>query len=217
MGLFHVEHDYLPAYAAFARALKQRNAALKTGEPAAVAAWDEPFVQTAERLDRRRAAFVECLLQHAVVVLDGWQPGFAVSGRYRRGWREGSELQAELARRLELDMRTGFTSVGPHRAEVELLTDSAAPAEKTLSRGQQKLLVIALNLALADRMIAERQRRPVVLIDDLAAELDSANQQKVVAALGARDVQAFIASIADPTALCPPGAPVFHVEHGEIA
>lgn len=215
MGLFHVEHGYLKTYAELNRSLKQRNAALKTGNDAAVAAWDKLFVDAAIAMDTKRQAFIAELMAGADAVIKRWNQGFDIGYRYRRGWRADSALSTELQRKLAHDRVSGFTSVGPQRAEIEVVTGGAL-AEKTLSRGQQKMLVVALNLALIDLIRARKGTRPVVLVDDLAAELDVPNQMRVVHDVRARSVQAFVTSIQDPNELLVDEASVFHVEHGQL-
>jgi DNA replication and repair protein RecF len=215
MGLFHVEHSYLKTYAELNRTLKQRNAALKHGDRGGVMAWDPLFLKAATTLDTHRQLFIADLMHAANTLVTDWRLGFSINHRYRQGWRTGAELAGELARKLDFDLTNGFTSVGPQRAEIEILSDGAS-AEKTLSRGQQKMLVIALNLGIIDLMHQRGRTSPVVLIDDLAAELDRANQQRVLEEIAGRGVQAFVTAIEVPgdKPLIPVG--VFHVEHGRL-
>ena len=68
-GLFHVERDagrnaamegFLPLWRRYARALKQRNALLKSGAaPSQLDAWDHELADTGERLTRHRQAYLE--------------------------------------------------------------------------------------------------------------------------------------------------------------
>lgn len=217
MGMFHVEQDYLSLYAEFSRTLKQRNAALKTGSPDTVLAWNKQFANAGEALHRRREDFVDSLLKAAAHQVTKWELDFDIEYRYRRGWSQDDSLDEELVRKLDLDLRMGFTSVGPHRAEVELLTaDNAALAERTLSRGQQKMLVIALNLAVLDLIGESGRSLPVVLVDDLGAELDDGNRRKVLDAFDKRSVQVFITAISEKGPLSERAQKVFHVEQGGL-
>ena len=215
MGLFHVEHGYLKTYSEFNRTLKQRNAALKNGDREGVIAWGPLFSKAATILDDQRRLFIDDLMQRATELAADWELGFDLSHRYHQGWRAESVLSAELTRKLDFDLGNGFTSVGPQRAEIEILAEGAS-AENTLSRGQQKMLVIALNLALIDLMRERRRIAPVVLIDDLAAELDRDNQERVLGEIARRGVQAFVTAIQLPGDRQPIPARVFHVEHGEL-
>jgi recombinational DNA repair ATPase RecF len=79
------------------------------------------------------------------------------------------------------------------------------------------MLVLALNLALAELQGVRAGRKPVMLIDDLNAELDHENQDKVVAALVGLGVQVFLTSIAEPKeSVQKLAGAMFHVEHGQL-
>ena len=146
-----------------------------------------------------------------------WDPDFSLDYRYKRGWNQEKPLDQELAEKIEVDLRLGYTSRGPHRAELELFADGGS-AEKKLSRGQQKLLVLALNLALIDLMSAHKRRSPVLLIDDLAAELDPGNRQRIMSELERRGGQVFLTKIEEGSLkVKSTEAKTFHVEHGELA
>ena len=219
LALFHVEHRYLAVFGQFQKALRQRNAALKRGDPSQVSVWDKGLVDTGEELTSLRMKVSADLYDRAVECLSGWGIDLGISYRYRRGWRKEMTLTEALSSRMSEDLERGFTGVGPQRADIEILTDNGS-AEKRLSRGQQKMLVIALNLAVSD-LIADSSQgtgKPVWLIDDLAAELDPGNVKKVLSALALRGVQAFIALIEPPTLELVQhlDAKVFHVEHGKI-
>jgi DNA replication and repair protein RecF len=158
------------------------------------------------------------LLTRTAEIIRQWDVGFDVDYRYRRGWGGGEDsLREQLERKTELDLRMGFTTIGPQRAELEVLSHGAL-AEKKLSRGQQKILVVALNLALMDLVIAKTGNAPVLLLDDLGAELDRHNRQRILSEIYRRECQAFVTMI-DSNLLEPPAdeaATMFHVKHGAL-
>src|SRR3546814_13658916 len=82
------------------------------------------------------------------------------------------------------DLQSGFTSIGPHRADWHV-SHGALPNGETLSRGQAKLTALTCVLAQAEHYVERRGEWPVVLLDDLASELDRAHQQRVLARLAA--------------------------------
>jgi len=90
------------------------------------------------------------------------------------------------------------------------------PAERRLSRGQQKLLVYGLMFALARLIVRREGERPVILIDDLPAELDEINRLLVLR----RTIELGMQAIVTATHLGPalPDLPIraFHVEHGRL-
>jgi len=216
MGLFHVEHSYLGVLSEFQRNLRQRNSAIRQGSAENVRIWDKPLAKSAEVLHCHRVRFVEELLTRLLEIRNGWNPDFSLDYRYKPGWNEEKPLEQELAEKIEVDLRMGYTSRGPHRAELELFADGGS-AEKKLSRGQQKLLVLALNLALNDLMSVHKRRSPILLIDDLAAELDPGNRQRIMSELERRGGQVFLTKIEeDSLKVKRTEAKTFHVEHGEL-
>jgi DNA replication and repair protein RecF len=216
MGVFHVEHGYLDVVAEFHRVLRQRNAAIRQGDPAGVRIWNQPFDAAAVVLSDRRRAFVDTLMPLVLARLATWQTDFELNYRFRPGWRGDTPLREQLDSRIESDLRQGFTTIGPQRAELEF-TVANVPAEKCLSRGQQKMLVLALHLALTDRIKAAVGRAPIVLIDDLAAELDRANRQAIIEAFTERPVQVFLTAIeSEALTLLDDAAAMFHVEQGAL-
>lgn len=216
MGVFHVEHAYLPVIGEFQKTLKQRNAALRTGDREAVRVWDEPFCRIAEKVNASRSVFIEQLMGKAQASFAKWDVGYTLSYRYRQGWTVGTELITELRSKIDSDLKMRFTHVGPQRAELLLSADGDI-AEKKLSRGQQKVLVLALNLALIDLVTETRGYSPILLVDDLAAELDGRHRQMMIDELENRRAQVFLTKI-ESKSLPKPEKPslTFHVEHGAL-
>jgi DNA replication and repair protein RecF len=210
-----VEPSYLEVAGAFQRALRQRNAALRLGDRVMVRQWHRPLSVAADRLDRLRAHYAADMLGRAAELLLKWGVDFTIRYRYRRGWPPNQTLEQRLAARLDQDLKLGYTASGPQRADLEFSGDCGL-ADKTLSRGQQKLLVMALNLATMDQIIGRRKTSPVLLIDDLAAELDSVNRARLLDELQARGAQVFLTMIEKTALRAPRSAPVFHVEHGRL-
>src|SRR3546814_19184231 len=96
---------------------------------------------------------------------------------FHPGWRRDELSLADallLAR--DRDLQSGFTSIGPHRADWHV-SHGALPNGETLSRGQAKLTALTFVLAQAEPYVERRGEWPVVLLDDLASELDRAHQQ----------------------------------------
>lgn len=218
MALFHVEPSVFRSVAGkFHRVLKQRNAALRQGEISAIGSWDSTFVENAIEIDRRRVELIDDLMPRVQQQMDLWHTGLAIDFRYRNGWNTNESLLAQLKAKSQRDAQQGFTSVGPHRADLVLQTEPG-PADKTLSRGQQKLLALAMQFSVLDLVIERTARKvvPVLLIDDLAAELDSKNRANIVDAISARGVQVFLTNIDSNALPDVKGQRRFHVEHGEV-
>ena len=87
--------------------------------------------------------------------------------------------------------------VGPGRDDLAIAAQGR-DAASSLSRGQKRRLVLSLILA-AGRMVESRLgRRPVLLFDDLAAELDSEGRRAAGASLLETGWQVFVTGTEDP-------------------
>ena len=214
-GVFHVEPRYRDEWRRYQRALKQRNAALRNADLRLAAACEPEMVHAAAAVDARRHAFLQTLMPAVMAMAADWLPGLRLDWQYRRGWRRDADFAALLASAREREVGQGFSLYGPHRGDLRLTADEVDAASH-LSRGQQKLLVAALRLGLVDYWSSRSAQRPVILIDDLPAELDGAHRQGLVQRLEQGTAQVFVTAI-EPEQL--PGmddARWFHVEQGRV-
>ena len=98
-----------------------------------------------------------------------------------------------------------------------MITINDEPASRRASRGQLKLLGIALLLAQSEAISTTNTKRGIVAIDDLAAELDVDNQYLLAQVLQKTQKQLVITSTRQPLPeFLPPDAHLFHVEQGHI-
>ena len=213
---FHVEHGYLESWRRFRRALKQRNAALRSGAPAAtIRGWTAEFCELAEAIDTGRGMALE-VAQDAIeeAGLDLLQTAIAVE--YRAGWNQDRSLEEVLEAGLERDVSLGSTQAGPHRADLKLIYDERQ-ARKLVSRGQQKLLACALVLAATDTAQTALEKPLLLLMDDPAAELDTNSLARLMRRVAALGCQVIATSLEPDTPIFAESAAMFHVEHGELS
>ena len=219
-GLFHVEPGFLTLWRRYARALRQRNALLKSGSGGQqLDAWDHELAEAGEPLTRHRRNYLEQLQLRLVAVTADLVPALGVSDiEFQSGWRSGEVSLADallLAR--DRDRSLGYTSVGPHRADWRI--DYAGhPNREALSRGQAKLSALSALLAQAEDYAQRRGEWPIVALDDLSSELDRNHQQRVLQRVLGSGAQVFVTGTEPPAGLLGLGVPaaLFHVEQGEL-
>lgn len=219
-GLFHVEPDFLTIWRRYARALKQRNALLKSGvRDNQLDLWDRELADAGEPLTRRRQTYIETLEPRLRAAAAELAPSLGTARlEFQPGWaRETLSLADALLVARDRDLANGYTSVGPHRADWRI-DYSTLPSRETLSRGQAKLTALALLLAQAECHAAVRGEWPVVALDDLASELDRSHQRRVLARLVASGAQVFVTGTEPLPALAEVGGEValFHVEQRRV-
>ncbi len=199
-----------PVYANFwqeySQVLRQRNALLKRihksevrRDSAELALWDAQLAQAGSRIARRRWRAIERLAPLASV----WHQ--LISGRtemleIRYAPNIGAvydlpvrdDLQKvrqafleQIRQKATAELHQGTSLVGPHRDEIELIINGT-PARAYGSQGQQRTLVLALKLAelkLIEEVVGEP---PLLLLDDVLAELDPYRQQQLLSVIQER-------------------------------
>ena len=213
--LFHVEPTFMPVFQRFRRALRQRNAALRSREsPRTVKSWDEELIASGEAVHELRARYVGLLLPTLESFMGRLLP-FRVALEYRSGWTEGRSLEAALGDSFANDVARGFTQVGPQRADLAFTLDGVE-ARTRLSRGEAKLFVAGIILAQAAHFIEAMGQQPVVLVDEVTSELDREGRHRVFSVLASLGAQTFVTTVSRELVedeAWPPDA-VFHVEQG---
>lgn len=216
-GVFHVERAPFSLWSEWQRVLRQRNEALRVRDLHQLEAFDALLGAAGQRLDLFRARFAERWLARSTRVLS-WLSAEVqgVSMEYRRGWgrAHGSLVEGLLASR-ERDLMQGFTSLGPHRADVSLRIEGVE-AREYLSRGQSKILALSLLIGLSDMYGEVHGSFPLLLLDDLCSELDAPRAGAVLGYLRERSVQAIVTGVERPPWAQHPGDGLFHVEQGKI-
>jgi DNA replication and repair protein RecF len=211
-GVFHVEPAYLDAWRRYARALRQRIAALRAGAHSVLSGLESVLAPAGEAMTGMRKAYVSEVADHLAVLAPELSPNLGdVSISYQQGWASGSLAEA-LTEHRDRDRERGSTQFGPHRADL-VVRVAAHSVRDSASRGEQKILATARVLAQGRRQ-CETGRKPVLLLDDLASEFDRAHFAAALEAGRALGVQMWISGV-EPV---DPGVPcaTFHVEHGQV-
>jgi DNA replication and repair protein RecF len=143
--------------------------------------------------------------------VDGWIATMAALDAEDR-------LRAELAANRLRDGEAGTTSMGPHRSDLAVRhLDLDLPAAEG-STGQQKALLVSIALAHARLVTLSRGRPPLLLLDEIAAHLDSERRAALFEEVVALGVQSWMtgtdAELFRPLA---GRAQVLHVAEGAVA
>ena len=178
-----VDARYRPALRAYERALRSRNALLKSPQPRTreLAAYTEPLVRAGRLLLEMRATLVQRLAPFA----DASQSAISCAREslalaYAPGCEK--DFAAHLARTRAEEERLRLTTVGPHRDDLDLRVQ-AMPAAQFASEGQQRTIALALKLAQAQVLNENSPSAPLLLIDDIFGELDIARRNAFLAHL----------------------------------
>jgi len=186
---------YSTVVSRFSRSLLQRNELLKQREAMSdddwqnhLFAWDVKFAELSSSIIKARTNFILHANDHLPRIYSQLAGSdHAVSARYLTPFDTVDEtLQQKLLRRLEAtrdsDSARGFTSVGPHRDDIELSLDSH-PAAESASRGEMRTIMLAFKLLEVELQEHHSGQKPLILLDDVFSELDSNREQALIRTL----------------------------------
>ena len=180
----------------YERALKQRNTLLK--EPAVsrddVFVWDVAIAEYGAEIISHRISICERINQElertyrSIANVDD-----EVSLHYSHTMIDSinQKLLNELHYSFDRDRQLGYTSVGPHRHDLKFMFNNS-PALAVASRGEVRSIILALKFIEVDVTTESTGEEPVILLDDVFAELDEVRQMRL--AEKCRDNQMFITS-----------------------
>jgi DNA replication and repair protein RecF len=150
--------------------------------------------------------------------LEDQPPGpFARGSIVLTGWNTPDDFARDLMNNRALDAAAGRTLKGPHRCDLSVThLDKAQPAAQC-STGEQKALLLTLILSHADMVADQASRRPILLLDEVAAHLDPLRRHALFERLENAGGQVWMTGT-EPSlfAETPPSATHFLVEDGHI-
>lgn len=216
--LFHVEPGFLHSWQRYRHALKQRNRLLKQGATAAeFRPWEIELGAHGTAIDRQRRWACSLVGELCRRTAGLFLPELGeLTLAYVPGWSGEGELASELVAVRARDLARGMTTVGPHRADLSLRFE-LAPDQSQLSRGQSKLAALALVMGQAEALSEQRGEWPILLMDDLASELDRPHFERTLQRLRSIPTQClFTTTLSDVVSLSSAEDRLFHVEHGKL-
>ncbi|MFN7172343.1 MAG: DNA replication/repair protein RecF [Fimbriimonadaceae bacterium] len=206
----------------YEKALRQRNALLKkldpkgSWDPNEFSVWESMLASSGTKIRFMRESIVEQLESAAIegtrVLSSGERLGL------RPVQKDQSQTEDELALLLEntreQDFYRGFTGVGPHRDDLEIMLEDQ-PARHYGSQGQQRTIVLSMKFA-SMKVLADTLRRKVLLLlDDMLSDLDSKRREQLVTLLDEHSGQAILTCTEVPE--LPLSGKILKVEHGRVS
>jgi DNA replication and repair protein RecF len=195
---------YAGVRADYDRVVKQRNALLRTAyltrkvggnrgqDLSTLTVWDTHLVKHGAELLAGRLDLVAALGPHVAKAYDAVAAGkgaAAITYQSRLGDRLVPDraaleeaLTASLAERRTAEIERGTTLVGPHRDDLAL-TLGELPVKGYASHGESWSVALALRLAAYDLLRADGIE-PVLILDDVFAELDTGRRQRLAELVG---------------------------------
>ncbi|MBX9254496.1 DNA replication/repair protein RecF [Desmonostoc muscorum CCALA 125] len=197
--LIQLEPVYAYILQQYNHVLRQRNAFLKNNLEklhtkslqSELALWDAQLAIAGTRVIRRRDRAIQRLADIATawhtsisgsteILQIKYAPNIPLEDNQPEQVQQA--FLAKIQQRSVAELHQGTTLVGPHRDEVEL-TINQTPARQYGSQGQQRTLVLALKLAELQLIEEVVKEPPLLLLDDVLAELDLSRQNQLLDAI----------------------------------
>lgn len=215
---FYVFPDFLLKWKKYQHILKQRNICLKSPKHLySLDKWTEELVQIQPDLIKYRSDVIKLLQPILKEISKNLLNGLNIELDLKTGFPKEVNLDAQslldyYKQKQDYEIKVKRTTAGSHRADFNILMNST-PAVESASRGQLKLLAICLLLAQSKSISTTSTGNGILLIDDLAAELDSTNKRLLVQYLSKLNMQLIITST-NIIEIADINSKVFHVKHG---
>ncbi|MFA4840152.1 MAG: DNA replication/repair protein RecF [Agrococcus sp.] len=188
------------------RVLKQRNSLLKSARAArlrpddltTLEVWDGRLIDLGLEVMRTRRALVADLAPHVdaayrLVAGDEHEARIALVTNVPD---DADAFRALLAERRRGELDRGVSLVGPHRDDVELHLNDLL-ARHYASHGESWSFALALKLASAELLRDGSGGDPVMILDDVFAELDAGRRQRLAEAAAGFEQVLITAAVED--------------------
>lgn len=173
-------------------AMRQRNRLLSgegPPEPEWLSALETQMAEHGAAIAAARSTLVSALEVRLAAQEEG---PFARAGLMLAGWEDAGNLAAELASGRSRDAAAGRALSGPHRSDLAVTHVGRGQAAARCSTGEQKALLLGIVLAHADLVAEKVNRRPILLLDEIAAHLDPRRREALFDRLAAGGGQVWL-------------------------
>ncbi|MBK9283116.1 MAG: DNA replication/repair protein RecF [Sphingobacteriaceae bacterium] len=176
---------YLDKLVAYQQVIRQRNALLKqfaesrTFDSETIDIWDEQLVLHGKIICEIRQEF----LKQFIPIFNKYYAFISSSveavGLAYQSSIGSKDYKAALMANLAKDRALTYTSIGPHKDDLEFIL-SGNSLKKFASQGQQKSYVLALKLAQYEFIKDKKNTTPLLLLDDVYDKLDKNRFTKLI-------------------------------------
>jgi len=215
---FYLYPDFHALWKNYRHILKQRNLCLKEAKHNyALPKWTDELIHLQPSITNFREKAITKLRKELICISKELLGDDKVELVFNNGFPAEIELDSESLKKFylkkeEYDFKLKRTTSGVHRADIKILLDGK-PAIQSASRGQLKILAITLQLAQSITINKGKEEKGIIVIDDLAAELDNDNKNKLISYLSTLNQQLIITTTKKIDISNIPNK-LFHVKHG---
>ncbi len=204
-GVFHVKPDFLSDFKKYHKALKSINRLLTQQKDQELDYWFLEIAQLSKNISQARKDYIDQLKKtNSTELMTDLSNLFEsiefFDYQFKSGWPKEVDafnvdsIYQYLLKSKSFMFKAKYLNYGPHKASIQFYLDKQE--EFLLSRGEQKTLSIVFWLTQVS-MLVNNNIHPVVLIDDISSELDSAKIQTILYFLQRLNIQIFMTDIGE--------------------
>ncbi len=214
--LFQAEPGYPRWFREYRRAIQSRNELLrKNGTEPEIRAYDRVLAAAGAKMSAGRVRLSTLLARAAVEILEGLKIEPFQMRLKANVEPEEKALFAALKQSLAGDRRRGRTSVGPHTDDLELHRPTGM-AKVVASRGEARAVTVSLRLAERKVITSCSRAIPMLLLDDVWAELDQERAERVLEMVAAEPGQVVVTGTGGSEPRAVSGWQRFEVIQGQV-
>lgn len=181
---------YSEALSRYVRSWQSRNRLLKKAQESGLAAallsrdqefqsWNEIFIASGLALDELRFLAWEHFSSFMKESFESLELGLVKEFQINWGRDPSKHFAQQLSEGLVKDLRIGWSSLGPHRLNFEIIMKDGT-ARTQASQGQSRLFALVMKWVAAKWIEQVQGEAPLFLVDDFSSELDLLRRSKIL-------------------------------------
>ena len=183
-----VDESYFDEIITFRKVLHSRNKVLKDIREQNASIndldiWDDMFARSSSSIMQRRREFIGTfcpLFEHSYNFISDVEDAPSVDYYTETGSDEVEGINELLRNLRKEDVRRSVTSIGPQRDNFVFMNKTGRNFQDYGSQGEKRTAAIALKISELHFVEGERNKRAIILLDDVLAELDEMRREKVI-------------------------------------
>jgi len=224
-GVFHVKPNFLSDFKRYGKALKHINSLLSQQQEYALNDWFLEISKLSVIVNQLRYDYIQQLkktnsneliqeLSNLYSSIDSFDYEFKTGWPKEVDAYDSESIYQYLLKNKNYLLKSKYLNYGPHKASLKFFLNNKE--ESFLSRGQQKTLSIIFWLTQVSFLV-KNNVYPIVLIDDLASELDTTKIKTILHYLNQLNIQTFVTDIGKDISYIKDENPtIFSIKNGEI-
>ena len=171
--LFKSDPDYMKSVQKYNKLITLRNTSLQIGKNEKI--WDKAIAEEGLKIWKKKDTFFDDI----IIKIKSIQQSIKTEKKYTIKYKtKKTSTHTGYIEELIKTTKNEKTNFGPHKDKINYFQDGAGIKDQS-SQGEKKLFIYILKLAEAEYLFEKKKDKPILLLDDFSAKLDSKNIMKI--------------------------------------